>query len=235
MAKTRKTNEKPNERKRNVFINEYVVDVELGFGFESAPLFFGCFSVMYGMRHLSGIASAYFRRARMSASTFADSPIISPESALESAADPADESLPTQAIDRLVQRVVAKFTAGEISTEEASSRLVGTGRFEENAEALEFLRFEICPRLEEQLHEVEGEIQRLQADAERIRGILGQGARAPVLANASAPAHSSQAATAAVSAAHTARSRKEKAEKAEREKADRKRKGASGEPASGKA
>jgi|GEM_PF-4865104 len=139
-----------------------------------------------------------------------------------------EDTLPADALERLVNRVVAKFTQAEISTEEAASRLVGTGRFEENSEALEFLRGEICPKLEERLHEVEEDVQRLQVEADRIRGILTQSVRGPslVLAVGSPTAAQTLSSASAAVASASARSRKEKADK---EKSERKRKGASGE------
>jgi hypothetical protein len=82
-------------------------------------------------------------------------------------------SLPSDAIELLVSKVVAKFMCGEINLEEAASRLVGTGKFDENQESLDYLRNTVCPQLETKLTEVEDEILKLQTEADRIRMHLG--------------------------------------------------------------
>jgi hypothetical protein len=98
-----------------------------------------------------------------------------------------DPLLPADAIEILVNKVVAKFTQGEISFEEASVRLLGTGRFEEKPEAVSFLKTDVCPKLEERLAGLDDEIVRLQAEADRIRGILGMGSSALSPASVFAP------------------------------------------------
>ena len=103
-----------------------------------------------------------------------------------SMSDISEVELPAAAIDLLVSKVVAKFTRGDISLDEAALRLLGTGRYEEKPEAVSFLRDDVCPRLEEQLRGLEDEIAKLQVEADRIRGVLGVGAPA-IFAHAVAP------------------------------------------------
>ena len=84
-----------------------------------------------------------------------------------------DSVLPNDAIEVLVSKVVAKFMNGEINMEEAASRLVGTGKFEENQDSLDYLRNTVCPQLESRLGEIEDEVAKLQTEADRIRLHLG--------------------------------------------------------------
>ena len=81
--------------------------------------------------------------------------------------------VPLDTLEILVQRVIAKFESGEINLEEAASRLVGTGKFEENEASLDYLRAEVCPKMEDKISQIEEEIMKLQAEADHLRLILG--------------------------------------------------------------
>lgn len=120
----------------------------------------------------------------------------------------SDAILPAEAIELLVNKVVAKFSQGDISFEEAAVRLLGTGRFEEKPEAADFLRTEVCPQIEEQLKGVESEIARLQAQANLLRNVLGLGAPQTSLLSGVSP---SGGGLSAAQAASAARAKKEKA------------------------
>ena len=137
---------------------------------------------------------------------------MSDTSDTSSMSETPEVELPAAAIDLLVSKVVAKFTRGEISLDEAALRLLGTGRYEEKPEAVLFLRDDVCPRLEEQLRGLEDEMAKLQLEADRIRGVLGVGAPA-IFAHAVAPMTNS-------SAHLSGKSKKEKAQP------EKKRKGA---------
>jgi hypothetical protein len=131
--------------------------------------------------------------------------------------------IPSELLQTLVERVVSKFIAGEINQLEAASRLVGTGRFEENQDALSYLKEEVCPRLEEKLESLEEQIRELRAQADRIRGVLGK-TTSTSLFQAVDALPLAQTTTAP---AGGAKSKKEKSEKPEKSTAEKRRKGAS--------
>ncbi|MCA2958663.1 MAG: hypothetical protein IOD12_00330 [Silvanigrellales bacterium] len=134
--------------------------------------------------------------------------------------------LPVEAIELLVNKVVAKFSRGDISLDEAAVRLLGTGRFEEKPEAVEFLRNDVCPQIEEQLKVLEDDIARLQAQANLLRNVLGVGApQASLLASASNWGAFAAAGTGSSQAASAARAKKEKTG------SEKKRRGAASESA----
>lgn len=148
------------------------------------------------------------------------SELASPEASLSMCSPQPSDALDA-AIEVLVSKVVAKFSRGEISLDEASVRLLGTGRYEEKEEALAFLRTEVCPQIEEQLRALEDDIARLRAQAALLRTVLGLDTpQTSLLVPELALAHETSAQPPAI-----VRSKKEKSG------AEKKRRGAASDPA----
>lgn len=132
--------------------------------------------------------------------------------------NPASIASPDAFIESLVSKVVVRFTTGDIGIDEAASRLVGTGRFEENDEALEFLRQSVCKDLEGKLQVIEDDIAQKQQESDRIRAILGIPTQHGLLS----------AGGTASAAAMSERAKKKGNVTGSPDKLDKKRKGASG-------
>jgi hypothetical protein len=86
-------------------------------------------------------------------------------------------SLPEDVLKALVAKVTQSFLEGAISQEEAASRLVGTGRFESNDAALNYLKTDVVPQVLQKLALLEDEISALQEQASKLRGLAGLNAR----------------------------------------------------------
>ena len=82
------------------------------------------------------------------------------------------ENVEQHVIETLSQRALSKLLSGDITLQEAASRLVGCGRFEENSEAVPYLEKEIFPQIELRLEELETEIAERTALARKLRAIV---------------------------------------------------------------
>jgi hypothetical protein len=82
-------------------------------------------------------------------------------------------SLPEDVLSALVSKVTQSFLEGIISKEEAASRLVGTGKFDSNSAALEYINQEVVPQIMQKIAVIDEEIQALQEKSAKLRVLAG--------------------------------------------------------------